>query len=191
MSTTTPAWLSVRIAELLRRAEEMVLAGLAVLGTELSAGIKPDADVVLSSGTVASLSRTVMEVAEVGERLRDLAERLPRDELRITYGAVRDGAARDLADGIMEARTALLAARVLDVPAGWSALAEALLSTDAPSFWGAMTPTELLSRFRGANAHEVRAVLADAGIESDASFAECGDDRIAQLASALLEHVRR
>lgn len=185
------AWVCVQAVELLRRTEELVLDALTGLGSELHSGIRDDVDLALNGEALSRLLGDLAEVAEVGERLRGLGERLPHENLRITYADVHDGAAEDLAEGIMDESSVRLAARVLDVPAGWRALAEALLGADVRFAWRTLTPGDLLSRFRGADPHVITGLLAEADIPADASFAECDDESIARLGTALLQHVER
>jgi hypothetical protein len=191
MPTTTTAWICVQVADLLRSTEELVLDALTVLGSEVHAGMKQDAQVVLTDNALGELTSRLADIAEAGERLRGLAERLPQERSSISYDEARAGAAADLAEGIVEPQAVLLAARVLDVQTGWTALAEALLSADVRFAWDSITASELLGRFRGADPQVVQGVIAEAGVSPEASLADPPDDQVACLASAVLRAIQR
>jgi hypothetical protein len=101
---------------------------------------------------------------------------------------VRDAAAADLADGIVDPRRVLLAARLLDVRHGWPALAASLVAGDVVSAWGALTVGELIGRFRDADARVVARVVEEAGLRPGSRFAACPAEQLVAVAAGLRRH---
>jgi hypothetical protein len=184
----TAAWTLVQLGALLRGADELLLDGLRTLGPETHAGFPEDASVELAVADVAALQGLLAELADVADELRVLGDCLPDEGVELRYADLRDGAVADLARGMAEPRRALLAARALTLADGWPALAEALRGGDAHADWHETTVAALLRRFRGADAGLVRAVLADAGLNDETTFAACPPERLASLAAALDAH---
>lgn len=187
----TEAWTLVQAGALLRRADELLLECLRALGPEAHAGFPEDGVVALGAEGVERLHELLAELADVGDQARTLGDCLPADALELRYEDLRDAAAADLAGGIAEPRRALLAARTLDLADGWPALAEALRCGDAHADWVEVGVGKLLRRFRGAGAELVERVLAEAGVEHDATFAACDPARLDALADALDAHAAR
>jgi hypothetical protein len=181
-------WTLVQISELVRRAEELLLDGIALVGQHAHAGMPSEATIELGAGELRRVSASLIEGVEIAEQLELLAARLPHDGIEAGYDAVRDAAAADLASGIVEPRRALLAARLLDVPHGWTALAASLAAGDVVSAWGTLTVEALLGRFRGAEAGVIAQVVEEAGLEPSTRFAACPPERLAALAAGLRRH---
>ena len=179
------AWTLVQTAELLREADELLLASLRMLGPEAHAGFPEDAVLTLDLDAVEAVHSLLAELGDVGDRLRVLGDCLPAAAAELRYEDLRAAAAEDLASGIADPARALLAARTLDLAEGWPALAEALRTGDAHADWHEITVARLLRRFRGATAAAVEEVLAAAGIASDATFAACPPERLDRLATVL------
>jgi hypothetical protein len=178
-------WTLVQLSELVRRAEELLLDGITLLGPQAHAGMSADATIELAPLALQRVAAALSEGVEIAEQLELLAARLPTDALQAPYDAVRDAAAADVASGIVDPQRLLLAARVLDVPHGWPALAASLTAGDVVSTWGGLTVEALLGRFRGADPRVVAEVVATAGLESGARFADCPAERLAALAEGL------
>lgn len=181
-------WTLIQISELVRRAEELLLDGITLVGPHAHAGMPPDATIELGAGELRRVAASLLEGVEISEQLELLAARLPGDRIDAPYDAVREAIAEDLATGIVEPRRVLLAARLLDVPHGWEALAASLAAGDVVSAWGALTVEELLGRFRDADPRVVAQVAQEAGLESGARFATCPAERLAALAAGLRCH---
>jgi hypothetical protein len=181
-------WTLVQISELVRRAEELLLDGITLVGPHAHGGMPSDATIELGADALRRVATSLIEGVEISEQLELLAARLPDGRMEASYDAVRDAAAADLARGIVEPRRALLAARLLDVPQGWEALATSLVAGDVVSAWGALTIEELLGRFRDADPHVVAQVAEEAGLEPAARFAACPAERLAALAAGLRRH---
>lgn len=184
-------WTLVQVAELVRRAEELMLDGLTLAGPHMHADMPPDAALELSATDVHRVISALAEAIEIGEHLEMLAATVPHGPVEADYEAVRDAAAADLARGIVDPRRVLLAARLLAVEHGWPALATALASGDAADTWGTLTVEALLARFRGADRETVRELAAEAGLGADARFAEVSPERLAALSDGLRRHAGR
>lgn len=177
-------WQLVQMAELIRRAEDLHLATLGLLGLEARAEIPEGAAAVVKHPSVLAIAGCVADAADIAEQLDALGRALPDDAVSITYEAVRDAAATDLAGGILDPHRAITAARVLDVQTGWPALAEAL-RVEAPANWDDLAVVDVLAQFRGAERQLVKRVLDDAGIPPDRSFADCSPEALLRLATGL------
>ncbi|HEV7773422.1 MAG TPA: hypothetical protein VGO48_09080 [Conexibacter sp.] len=181
-------WTLIQISELVRRAEELLLDGVTLVGPHAHAGMPPDATIELGADGLRRVATSLLEGVEISEQLELLATRLPDGRIDAPYDAVRDAIADDLATGIVEPRRVLLAARLLDVPHGWEALAASLAAGDVVSAWGALTVEELLGRFRNANPRIVAQVVEEAGLGQGTRFAACPAERLAALAAGLRRH---
>ena len=108
-------WTLVQLSELVRRAEELLLDGITLAGPHTHAGMPADATIELAPGELQRVAAALAEGVEIAEQLELLAARLPADPVLARYDAVRDAAAADVANGIVDPRRLLLAARLLDV----------------------------------------------------------------------------
>jgi hypothetical protein len=181
-------WTLVQLSELVRRAEELLLDGIALLGPHAHAAMAPGATIELGPAELARVVAALAEGGEIAEQLELLAARLPAAEVCASYGDVRAAAAEDLANGIVDPRRLLLAARVLDVERGWPALAASLAAGDVVSAWGSLTVEALLGRFREADPALVGLVAAEADLAPGARLAECSAEQLAALAGGLRRH---
>lgn len=182
---STASWRIVLIAELLRRAEDLSRDALRTLGAQPGGELAEGATVALSAEAIERLNATLATVADIAEQLRLLAERLPEDALTVSYSAAREGAAATLADGPFDYERALIAARVLDVDAGWPALAACLRAIDVRETWPGRSPRELLRAFRGADSQLAAHALQRAGLTPETTFEACSATQIARLADVL------
>lgn len=181
-------WTLVQISELVRRAEELLLDGITLVGPHAHAGMPAGTAIELGQAELRRVAAALTEGVEIAEQLELLATRLPDEGIAADYAAVRDATAADLAEGIVDPRRVELAARMLDVAHGWPALAASLHVGDVVSAWGTLTVATLLARFRGAHAGAVASVVADAGLEPGARFSACPPERLAALADQLRRH---
>lgn len=185
--TTTAAdiWTVVRVGEALARAEQQHLAMLRLLDRNARVTMPERARWTLGTSALAQMRELLHEQATTMELLHSLAADFPAEEVHATYPQLRDGAAGDLASGILDPDRALLAARALDTGTGWAALADALCAIDVRTLWPRLTLGELLGAFRGADRHAVRRILTEAGLTPDDAFANCPPAKLARLASVL------
>lgn len=181
-------WTLIQVSELVRRAEQLLLDGITLVGPHAHAGMPPDATIELSADALRRVAASLIEGVEISELLELLSARLPSGEVEASYDAVHDAVAVDLAAGIVEPRRVLLAARLLDVPSGWDALAASLTAGDVVSAWGELTVEELLGRFREADPRVVAQVVEEADLEPGTRFAACPAERLAALAVWLRRH---
>src|SRR5262249_34061633 len=144
-------WTLIQLSELVRRAEELLLDGITLAGPHAHAGMPPHATIALSADELRRAAAALNEGVEIAEQLELLAGRLPDGAVEAGYDAVRDAAVAALANGIVDPRRVLLAARVLDAAHGWPALAASLAAGDVVSAWGELTLACLLGRFRDAD----------------------------------------
>jgi hypothetical protein len=180
-------WQLVQIAELLVRIERLGGRALRILG-EVDADLAEDASLSLSGEELAELSVLVLDLAQLAERVQELAEALSDAHVGVAYPDVAAAAAEELAHGIIDARRARLAVRLLDRDTGWRALAQALAQGDSHTAWEDTTIADLLGGFRGVDASEVRALAADAGLSADAEIAGCEPAEVLRLAACLEQH---
>jgi hypothetical protein len=181
-------WTLVQLSELVRRAEQLLLDGIALVGPNAHAAMAPGATIELGPAELERVVAALAEGGEIAEQLELLAARLPGDAIVASYDAVRAAAAADVANGIVDPRRLLLAARVLDVAHGWPALAGALTAGDVVSAWDGLTVEQLLGRFRDADPQLVARVASDAGVEPEACVAACPPARLGALAEGLRRH---
>jgi hypothetical protein len=181
-------WTLVQISELVRRAEELLLDGIALVGPHAHAAMAPSATIELGADELRRVAGSLLEGVEIAEQLELLAARLPAGGIDASYDAVSGAVAADLASGIVEPRRVLLAARLLGVSHGWEALAASLAAGDVVSAWDALTVEELLGRFRGADPRRVAQVVEEAGMQPGARFAACSPEHLAALAAGLRRH---
>ncbi len=186
-SDAAPAWQLVQIAELMRRAEHLHLGAMRLLPSEARAELPADSSATITAAEIEQLAARAAESAEIAEQIRLLAQRLPDEDVEIAYDDVREAAAADLAQGILDHERVLVAARVLDVAAGWPALAEALRVVDIRDSWTGWTPRRMLSAFRGAGEQLVNLALQLAEIPPESDYADCTAEQLARLASAIDE----
>jgi hypothetical protein len=189
--THAAGWTLIQLAELVRGVEDLLVEATTVLAPDAHGGMPADAELSLGSTERQRVSDTLEEVAETADRLLLLASQLPQGEVHASYEDVRDAAAEDLTNGILDPQRALLAARLLDVRSGWPALAVALRESDVVTAWGSITVEQLLGRFRGGDRELVQRVVAEAGLPPDSPFASCQDAWLEQLAGALERHASR
>ncbi len=190
MPTTNAAWVCVQSADLLRRVEEIVLETMTALGTDLHAGVSEDVHRSLSADESSALKQQIAAIHDLTDQLQHLTERLPDDDSEISYTEIREGAATELADGILDPRAALLAIGVLDAKAGWAALADALETTDVRTAWDDVTLDNMLARSRGADHRKALRVIRDAGLSPGSTFPECSPEDLQRLAASLARHAR-
>jgi hypothetical protein len=181
-------WTLIQISELVRRAEELLLDGVALVGPHAHAGMQAAATIELDADELRRVAVSLIEGVEISEQLELLAARLPAGGIEAPYDAVREAVAADLAAGIVEPRRLLLAARLLDVGEGWEALAASLTAGDVVSAWGGLTVETLLGRFREADPSVVAQVVEEAGLQPGTRFAECPAEQLATLAARLRRH---
>jgi hypothetical protein len=180
-------WQLVQIAELLVRIERLGGRALRILG-EVDGDLAEDASPRLSAEELAELCVLSLDVAQLAERLQGLAEALPAGQVAVAYPEVAAAAAEELAQGIIDAERARLAARLLDRDRGWRALARGLAQGDSHTVWEDTTVADLLGGFRGVSADEVRELAAAAGLTGDADIAACAPEEVARLAVSLERH---
>ncbi|HEX4806342.1 MAG TPA: hypothetical protein VFU94_10615 [Conexibacter sp.] len=177
-TSRTPAWTLIQALEVLRRIGEHV-------STDFTFHEGDGEPIVTSAASVAVLKQTGADLIDEATQLENLVERLPDADIRVTAEDVQTGAARQLKEGILDARTALLAAGVLPVAVGWPALASALRHSDAHRFWNATTVADLLGRFRGADPEAVGRVLQQAQVGSSTLWVALAARTVARLAEIL------
>jgi hypothetical protein len=181
-------WALVQISELVRRAEELLLDGIGLVGPHVHAAMPSDAVVELGVDEVRRATAALVEGGEISEQLELLAARLPGGGIAASYDEICDAAASDLAAGIVDPRRVLLAARLLDVPRGWTALAASLAAGDVVSAWGSLTVEALLGRFRDADPRVVAQVVEEAGLAPGTCFDACPAEQLGALAAGLRRH---
>jgi hypothetical protein len=181
-------WTLIQVSELVRRAEELLLDGITLVGPHAHAGIGADATIELTPAELRRVAASLTEGVEIAEQLELLAARLPEERVEASYAAVRDAVAADLARGIVDPRRVVLAARILDVAHGWPALAASLAAGDVVSAWDGLTVELLLGRFRDADPGIVALVAAEAGVEPGARFCACPPPQLTALADGLRRH---
>jgi hypothetical protein len=181
-------WTLVQISELVRRAEELLLDGIALVGPHAHAAMPSQATIEVGADELRRVGASLVEGVEISEQLELLAARLPAGGIAASYDEVRAAAAADLAAGIVEPRRALLAARMLDVSHGWKALAASLAAEDVVSTWGTLTVEALLGRFRDADPRVVAQVVEEAGLAPQTRFDACPSERLEALAAGLRRH---
>jgi hypothetical protein len=187
MEMPSAGWRLVQVAELLRRAEEAHLVAMHLLPPEVRAEIREDATATMTAAEIEQLHITLVDGAEIAEQARQIAQGLPSEPVEIVYGEVRQAAAVDLAQGILDPERVLVTARVLDVETGWPALAEGLRVVDIRDSWGRLTPQRMLSAFRGAGRQLVARALQRADVSSEATYADFSAEQLAELARAIDE----
>lgn len=182
-----PAWRLVEIAELVRRGEQLHLSAMSLLPSEVRAEMPEGTDTAIPAADIEQLASIAVESVEIAEQVCQLAQPLPDEDAVILYEDVREAAAADLAQGMLDHERVLVAARVLDVRAGWPALAEALRVVDIRDSWVHATPRRTLSAFRGAGRQLVTRALQLAGLSSEVAYADCTPEQLARLARAIDE----
>ena len=178
-------WACIELADRLTRANAQSAQALDVLGADLIERLLDGDEIALSAREIARIADLAGELADLADLTTDAAGRLPLDEIRFTLEDVRGAAADDLANGIVAPDRALLAARMLDLARGRSALSEALATTDAYKLWGEVTVEVMLARFAGSDFVSAHALAADADIPPDRPFAQATTEEVARLAEVL------
>lgn len=179
--THTPAWLLMRALDLLRRISERISENELVI-QEAREGGQP---IVTVPATVDVLKRTAAELFDDAAELEGLVASLPDGEIRVTRTNVQAGAAAHLADGILDVRTAALAASMLPVDSGWRTLAIALQSSEAHTCWTDTTVAHLLGRFRGAKPEAIEEVLRHAHVDRSTPWPDLPVLTVVRLAEVL------
>lgn len=185
MTQDAYAWSVLQIAELVCESEERLRGALQHLDVNARAAMPEDCTWLLGSSDTDALRILLGEHAEIAERLRMLVEQLPEHGVAATYDDVSEAAAASLADGILDPASALMTAGALNVATGWTALAEALLSTDVRSGWADLRAVELLGAFRRVDPRLVDCVLNDVGVDPEACWAHLTADATHRLAGSL------
>ncbi len=181
-TSSTPAWTLIQALEVLRRIGEHVSGDFVFHEGD-------GEPIVTSAASVAVLKQTGADLIDEATQLESLVERLPDAEVRVTAEEVQAGASRQLAEGVLDVRTARLAAGVLPVAVGWPALASALRRSDAHRFWNETTVADLLGRFRGATPEAVDRVLEQAQVGSSTLWVALAARTVARLAEILASGV--
>jgi hypothetical protein len=182
-------WTLVQLSELVRRAEQLLLDGITLVGAHAHVGMPADATIELDADELQRVVSALTEGVEIAEQLELHAARLPLSTgLCADYGAVRDAAAAELAAGIVDPWRVLLAARLLDVAHGWPALAASLAAGDVVSAWDGLTVETLLLRFRDAHPRSVEQIADEAGIDPQERFSACPPEQLDALAAGLRRH---
>jgi hypothetical protein len=178
----------VRIGELVHAAEQVQLELIETLGPEACAAIPGGATIALDAGEVQRVRDGIEAAFELAEELRSLGEHLPAGELRVTAEQAGEGAAADLAGGILDLARLRLAARVLEARAGWAALAQGLRVSESVGAWGDVTVSEILLAFRDVDPRLIEVVLRDALLAPFTTFEECSAEALGRLAQVLDAH---
>jgi hypothetical protein len=179
-------WQLVQIAELLVQIERLGGRALRILG-EVDGDLAEGASLHFSSAELAEATTLALDVAQLAERLQELAEALPGGHVEVAYPDVAAAAAHELAQGIIDAGRARLAARLLDRDHGWRALAQGLEQGDSHTVWEDTSIADLLGGFRDVTPDEVRALAAEAGLTAGAEIADCDPDEVVRLAASLAQ----
>lgn len=191
MSSAAEAWTVVQIAELARSSEELLLRALDTLDVDVRAAMPEVSGWVLSGSDADELRTLLTEHSEIGERLRMLAEHLSEEGVTATYPDIRDGAASALADGILDPTVVAMTASALDIPTGWIALADSLVSTDARCAWTELRAGDLLAAFRHVDRRLVVRLLEEAAVGSDECLATLDTEATHRLARLLRSYAHR
>jgi uncharacterized SAM-binding protein YcdF (DUF218 family) len=191
MTAASDAWAVVQLVELVVASENGLLAALRTLSIDARASMPEDGAWVLTGSDAEALRALLAEHGDRAERLRLLADQIPESGVTATYSDVRDGAAAALADGILDPVSVQVAASALDRAAGWTALADALVSTDARCGWTELRVDDLLRTFRDADPEVVAHALEEAGVRADECWATLDDEATRRMAKTLRQHARR
>lgn len=181
------AWLLVQISELVHRAEQMSMGMMRLLPPETRAEMPEEASATMAGAEVEELAIVAAEAAEIAEQVRQLTQGLPDEDVEIAYEDVREAAAADLAQGMLDPERAVVAARLLDVRTGWPALAEGLRTLDIRESWTGWAPRGMLAAFRDAGSELVGRALELAGIPPETVYADCTPEQLVRLAHVLDE----
>jgi hypothetical protein len=130
------------------------------------------------------------EVAELASQLALLLNGLPLEQLTVNEREVAEVARATLADGIADHRRVSVAASLLTADQGFSALAEALIETDAHAYWEVRV-VDVVAAFRDVDDTRARRVVALAGVPETARFDELRPDRVLELAQTLRQLAAR
>lgn len=179
---TAAAWRLVEIAELVRRGEQLHLSAMSLLPAEVRAEMPKETDTTMPAVDIEQLASIAVESVEIAEQVRQLAQSLPDEDVAIVYEDVREAAAADLEQGVLDHERVLVAARVLEVRNGWPALAEALRVVDIRDSWTHATPCRTLSAFRGAGRQLVSRALQPGAHDRDPCRVDLGGCALASAA---------
>lgn len=183
------AWKVVQIGELIRELEQLYLDLMQTVGLEASASMGERATITLDRDETQRLAERVEASHDLTDELCDLVEHLSKNHtLHVTFDDAREGAAADFQNGILDARRAMLAARLLNRERGFAALAGALRSSDATAAWGSTTLETILSAFRNVDTGVREQVAHDAHLAPGATLAACAPDELVTLATVLERH---
>lgn len=130
------------------------------------------------------------EVAELASQVALVIDGLPLGALDAGDGEIAAAARAALAEGIVDHRRALTAARLLNADEGLPALAEALVGSDAHAYWDARV-VDVLAAFRDVDQHRARRLARSAGVPEAARFSELRPERVLVLAQVARQHVAR
>jgi hypothetical protein len=159
------------------------------VGLEVSASRGERATIALDRHEIERLAERAEISRDLTDELCDLVEQLSKaPHLHVTFDDARDGAVVDFQNGILDARRVMVAARLLDRPRGFTALAGALRSSDVIGAWGSTTLDMILSAFRDVDTDLRKQVSREAHVAPDAMLAECSPDELAGLARVLEDH---
>jgi hypothetical protein len=183
--TAASAWRLVQLGALIRAVERIQLDLITILGPDASADITADATIDLTSEELRRVGDRVELAYELTEAVRALAAQLGDGDLHVTFDDVREGAAAELGDGILDPRRALLAASLLDVHTGWAALARALRESEAVRTWDEVTVAQVLMQFRDIDRMLPERLTREAQLAPEAVLARCSELEFTRLADVL------
>ncbi len=190
MAATDHGWRLLRIAELLRTVERHQDRALRIV-YQLDPRMPPTFTTTLKRAAVELLRHEVAEIAQLVEQLDALGEGIPDEAIPVAYGEVRDTAEQVLRQSTtVDPATVLLAAQLLDRPAGLHALADGLRSSDAYTTWATTTVGSLLGAVRGVSPQLARRIATAARLAPGIEISGCHPDEVAQLAEQLDLHAQ-
>ena len=190
MAAADHGWRLVRIAELLRTVERHQDRALRMV-YRLDPRMPPTFTTTLKRAAVELLRHEVAEIAQLVEQLDALGEGIPDQAIPVAYDGVRDSAEQVLRQSTtVDPETVLLAAQLLDRPAGLRALADGLRSSDAYTTWGTTTVGNLLGAIRGVSPQLARRIATGARLAPGTEISGCHPDEVAQLAEQLDLHAQ-
>jgi hypothetical protein len=190
MAAIDHGWRLLRVAELLRTVERHQDRALRIV-YQLDPRMPPTFGITLKRAAVELLRHEVAEIAQLVEQLDALGEGIPDEAIPVAYGDVRDSAEQVLRQSTsVDPATVLLAAQLLDRPAGLHALADGLRSSDAYTTWATTTVGSLLGAIRGVSPQLARRIATAARLAPGTEISGCHPDEVAQLAEQLDLHAR-
>jgi len=190
MAAADHGWRLLRIAELLRTVERHQDRALRIV-YKLDPRMPPSFAITLRRAAVELLRHEVAEIAQLVEQLDMLGEGIPDQAIPVAYDDVRDSAEQVLRQSTsVDPATVLLAAQLLDRPAGLHALADGLRSSDAYTTWATTTVGSLLGAVRGVSPQLARRIATAARLAPGTEISGCHPDEVAQLAEQLDLHAQ-